>query len=73
MMAQKYVFQKHNVSEKKLRCEKCIVNKVAVRVPMGSGLSNLRIENCHAFLQFQVLIILKLYFSIAEKYNEDCC
>lgn len=48
-------------------------NKAAVRVPVGYGLSNLRIENCHCFLQFQVLIILKLYFSIAEKYNEDCC
>lgn len=79
MIAQKYVFQKHSAPERKLRGEICIVintterKQGSVRVPVGYGLSNLRIESCQCFLQFQVLIIFKLYFSITEKYNEDCC
>jgi len=47
--------------------------KAAVRAPAGCRFSSLRTDNCHCIFQFQTLIILNLFFSIAEEYYKGCC
>jgi len=80
MIAAKLVSPEAYGFRKKTEIEKCVVmaithreKKAAVRAPAGCRFSSLRTDNCHCIFQFQTLIILNLFFSIAEEYYKGCC